>query len=118
MCIKRVSVALNTSVLCFKRVTRPTTSCEKQVVQSLPDLALLVFCRSFHKYRAVPKILGCVYYSHREVGGDVTRSMPHTAGLTWKPHQCKLPHFTLSKGAKKDSSDIWENYFHGSIKQS
>lgn len=34
-------------------------------------------------------------------GGCVMHWMPHTAGLTRKPHYCKLPHFTQSKGAKK-----------------
>ncbi len=53
--------------------------------------------------RAVPKIPGeekegCSYCATE---GGVMHSMPHTAGLTRKPHYCKLPHFTLSKGAKK-----------------
>lgn len=52
-------------------------------------------------------------------------SVPHTAGLTMKPHYCKLPQFTLSKGAKmdktttkKDSFNFWETSSHGLIKLS
>lgn len=41
---------------------------------------------------------GCTYCATE---GGVMHSMPHTAGLTRKPHYCKLPHFTLSKGAKR-----------------
>lgn len=54
--------------------------------------------------------------------GGMMHSMPLTAELTRKPHSCKLPHFTLSKGAKEktktDFFDFWENFSHGSIKQS
>lgn len=56
--------------------------------------------------------------------GGVVHSVPHTAGLTMKPHYCKLPQFTLSKGAKmdktttkKDSFNFWETS-HGLIKLS
>lgn len=57
-------------------------------------------------------------------GGGVVHSVPHTAGLNMKPHYCKLPQFTLSKGAKmdktttkKDSFNFWETS-HGLIKLS
>lgn len=56
--------------------------------------------------------------------GGVVHSVPHTAGLNMKPHYCKLPQFTLSKGAKmdktttkKDSFNFWETS-HGLIKLS
>ena len=109
---------------CFflKKATRPKTSCEKQVVvQSKPNLALSVEVLS--QVQHVPCCAkntwrGEMYVLCRR--GGVMHSMPHTAGLTRKPHYCKLPHFTLSKGAekKKDSFDVWENFSHGSIKQS
>ena len=77
---ERATVAINTSVLFFEKVTRPKTSCEKQVVvQSEPDLALvgLKFCPKFNKSHAVPKIPGegCSYCAAE---GGVIHSMPHT----------------------------------------
>lgn len=118
--------------LCLKKVTRPKTSCEKQVVIQLkPNLASVFLSHSSPQApRAVPKIPGegeegCMYCATE---GGVMHTVPHTAGLTRKPHYCKLPHFTLSKGAtttkkkkrkrtkKTNSYDFWENFSHGSIK--
>lgn len=94
-------MVINTSVLFFKKATRPKTSCEKQVVvQSKPNLALSVEVLS--QVQHVPCCAKntwrgkCTYCAAE---GGVMHPVPHTAGLTRKPHYCKLPHFTLSKGA-------------------
>lgn len=55
---------------------------------------------------------GCMYCATE---GGVMHSVPHTAGLTWKPHYCKLPHFTLSKGAKKIDKKIKTHLTSGNI---
>lgn len=89
--------------LCLKKVTRPKTSCEKQVVIQLkPNLALVFLSPVPHR----PPVLCQKYLERGEercmycaTEGGVMHTVPHTAGLTRKPHYCKLPHFTLSKGA-------------------
>lgn len=42
--------------------------------------------------------------------GGVVHSVPHTAGLNMKPHYCKLPQFTLSKGAKMDKTTTKKDF--------
>lgn len=92
-------------------------------IQSKPNLGLLIEVLSHvEQAHAVPKIpgevkVGCMCCATE---GGMMHSIPRTAGLTRKPHYCKLPHYTLSKGAKKTKKDKFdlENLSYGSIKQS
>lgn len=89
-----------------------------------------IFVPSSTSFHAVPKVpgklqAGCSHCATEEGWRGVMHSVPHTAGLTMKPHYCKLPQFTLSKGAKmdktttkKDSFKFWETSSHGLIKLS
>lgn len=111
---------INTSVLFLKKWPdpRPAVKNRWSSSRSPTQPCRLKFCPKFNKSHAVPKLPGevkegCSYCATEE--GDM-HSVPHTAGLSRKPHYYKLPHFTLSKGAKKkkDSFDVWENFSHGS----
>lgn len=104
-------------------------------VEVQPGAVGRIFVPSSTSFHAVPKVpgklqAGCSHCATEEgwrcvLGGGVMHSVPHTAGLTMKPHYCKLPQFTLSKGAKmdktttkKDSLNFWETSSHGLIKLS
>lgn len=120
---ERATVLTNTSVLYFTQQSDPKPVVKNSWSPSLsPTQPRQFFVAS--KTIGIPCCAkntqrgqtGMCVLCHRG-GGWCTQSRI-TAGLTRKPHYYKLPHFTLSVGARKDQFDFWENFSHGSIKQS